>query len=149
MAGIEHGRDAGGAQRRIPTRVLARHERKRWCGGRVAQKRGHGVRYLGLAFGRLDLCHAGEVCAAAVGELSRKVEGSDAGERRSEVIDRVVLHRPRAVSARVRHFQSEVLWKLLARLDIEGDLTPARVEFPGGALVERERGVGEIAAALR
>src|SRR5580704_10528611 len=117
MAGVEHRRDAGGTQGRIPARVLARDERERTLVGRVAQKGVHGIRYLGLALGGLDLRHAGEVGATAVGELGRKLEGSDSGECRSEVVNRVVLHRTRAVSARVRHFQSVVLWKLLARLD--------------------------------
>jgi len=116
----------------------ARDERERARIGRIAQKGVHGIRYLGLALGRLDFRHAGEVRTIGVGELHREVESTDSVKRRREVIDRVVLHRPRTVSARVRHLQPEVLRKLLARLDVERDPLPLAIEFPGGALIERE-----------
>ena len=116
--------------------------------GRVAQERVHGARHLSLALGCLDLRHAGEVGATAVGELGRKLESSDSGERRGEVVNRVVLHRPRAVSAGIRHFEPVVLRKFLTRLDVQRDPVPVVVEFPGSAFVERECGIDELAAVL-
>ena len=101
-----------------------------------------------LALRGLDFRHAGEVRAIGVVELHREIVGTDAGESGREMVDRIVLHRPRAVSAGIRHLEPIVLRELLARLDIEGDPVPARIEFAPAAFIERESRIDEIAAVL-
>ena len=92
--------------------------------------------------------HCGEVRAACVVELRGEVVGLDPLERAGEVIDRVVLDRPRAVSARVGHFQPVVLRKLLAGLDLQGDAVSLRVQLAPGAFVDGELRVDEILPVL-
>ena len=149
MPGVEHGRNAGGAQRRIPARILGRYERQRARIAGVAQERVHRIRRFKLALGRLDLRHSGEVRAIGVGELRRKIVSADPGECGGETIDGIVLHRTRTMSPRVRHFEAVVLRKFFARLDVEGYAAPLGIEFSGRSLVERKCRIDEFAAILR
>ena len=53
------------------------------------------------------------------------------------------------MAALIGHFQPVILRKLLPGLDFERNPVSARVEFAGGALVERECSVDEVAAVAR
>ena len=64
-----------------------------------------------------------------------------------EVIDRVVLHRQRAVAARVGHLEVEVLVDLLAGLHLVGEVL-ALAHVAAAAFVDRELGVDQILVVL-
>ena len=135
MTRIEHRGDTGGAQCRVPTRILARDERNGLRVVRVDEKGLHRVRDLGVALCRLDFCHSAEVGTVRIVELNRTLVVADARERRCKVIDRIVLHRTRAVATGVGDLEAVVLGKFLSGFDVQGNPVSAGVQLSPTALL--------------
>src|SRR6185437_5929236 len=84
----------------------------------------------------------------AIGELRGEFVSLDALQGAGQAVDRVVLHRARAVAAGVGDFEAIVLRGLLTGLDLESDPVPLVVQLAPGTLIESELRIDELALML-
>jgi hypothetical protein len=132
----------------FPPRILRGDELNRFRVVRIVHESVHSVGNFGVAGSGPEFRHAGEVRPVAVAELRREFIGRNTGQRGRQAIDRVVLDRPGTVAARIRHFEPVILRRLLARLHLQQDTMPLRVQFTRGALVEGKTGIDQFALVL-
>src|SRR6185437_16385362 len=66
-------------------------------------------------------------------------------QRPGEVIDRVVLHGPRAVAPGIGDLEPEILRGFLSGLDLERDAVALRIELTVRTFVDRKGGIDQFA----
>ena len=136
--------DARRAHHRVPVGHQRGQARRGVSVGRRAPNQPHVGGDLRVRF---DQRRPLEVLPRDIVQLDGEFERREARERLRQVVDRVVLHRHRAVAARVDHLELEILVDLLARLHLVGQV----LAFPyraAAAFIDRQLGVDQVAVIL-